>query len=321
MANPKKEHPKEKSNLHPRNKHRERYDFDQLRTTCPELAPFVKTNVYDDESIDFFDPAAVRMVNTALLKHHYGISYWEIPANYLCPPVPGRADYIHHMADLLSGTRERSPAERPIRCLDVGVGANCIYPIIGNREYGWLFVGSDTDPVAIDSSKRIVENNPVLTGQIDLRLQPDPKNIFDGIVAQGEYFDLTVCNPPFHASQAEALTGSIRKLIHLKQKRVNQPILNFGGQSNELWCEGGEARFIANMIHQSKRYAEACGWFSSLVSKSTHLKGIYKALETAGVAEIKTIGLGQGNKMSRIVAWSFIPSPKKAPVLRRSITG
>jgi 23S rRNA (adenine1618-N6)-methyltransferase len=24
------------------------------------------------------------------------------------------------------------------------------------------------------------------------------------------------------------------------------PVLNFGGQNNELWCEGGEIRFVTN---------------------------------------------------------------------------
>src|SRR5688500_3909142 len=104
MLNKKKEHPKEKIKLHPRNKHRQRYDFTQLISSCPDLAPFVKLNVYNDESIDFFNPEAVKMLNTALLKHFYNIVYWDIPSNYLCPPIPGRADYIHNIADLL-GTK------------------------------------------------------------------------------------------------------------------------------------------------------------------------------------------------------------------------
>ena len=96
---------KEKIELHPRNKHRERYDFQQLINTCPELAPFVKLNNYNDESIDFFNPNAVKMLNKALLKQHYGINNWEIPEGYLCPPIPSRADYLHYIADLLTMVR------------------------------------------------------------------------------------------------------------------------------------------------------------------------------------------------------------------------
>jgi len=98
MLPKKKEHPKEKSRLHPRNKHRERYDFKLLIESSPELAQFVKMNIYNDESIDFFNPDAVKALNKALLKYFYDIENWDIPEGYLCPPIPGRADYIHHIA-------------------------------------------------------------------------------------------------------------------------------------------------------------------------------------------------------------------------------
>jgi len=155
MLQPKREHPKEKLSLHPRNRHRERYDFKLLIDSCPELAPHVRMNPYSDESVDFFNPEAVKELNRALLNHYYDIEYWDIPPDYLCPPIPGRADYIHHIAELLgSCNRGKIPTGNQIRCLDVGAGANCIYPIIGNKEYGWSFVGSEIDPVAMESSRR-----------------------------------------------------------------------------------------------------------------------------------------------------------------------
>ena len=163
----KKEHPKEKTKLHPRNKHRERYDFKLLIETCPALAQYVRLNEYDDESIDFFNPEAVKMLNMALLKHYYDIEYWDIPANYLCPPIPGRADYIHHIADLLAYENNGIiPRGNKIKSLDIGVGANCVYPIIGNKEYGWSFVGSDIDTTAIDNASQIIEKNPTLKEKI-----------------------------------------------------------------------------------------------------------------------------------------------------------
>jgi 23S rRNA (adenine1618-N6)-methyltransferase len=303
----KKEHPKEKIKLHPRNKHRERYDFKQLIISCAELAPFVKMNIYRDESIDFFDPEAVKMLNKALLKHYYGIDYWNIPAGYLCPPIPGRADYIHHIADLLgTSNKGKIPTGKKIICLDIGVGANCVYPIIGNKEYGWSFIGSDIDPVAIASAKKIIESNPALKGMIELRLQKTPKDIFQGIVQTGERIDLTICNPPFHASMAEARSGTLRKLNNLKRERIRKATLNFGGQNNELWYAGGEERFVGNMIRQSKECSGSCFWFSTLIAKQATLKSVYEALKKVQAAEVKTIPMGQGNKTSRIVAWTFL---------------
>jgi len=306
MLPAKKEHPKEKTELHSRNRHRERYDFKQLIESCPELAPFVLLNSYNDESIDFFDPEAVKMLNKALLKHYYCISHWDIPKNYLCPPIPGRADYIHHIADVLgSSNKGKIPTGSQIKCLDIGVGANCIYPIIGNKEYGWSFVGSEIDTVAIESANRIIEGNPLLKGKIEIRLQRNPQDIFTGIIQKDELFDLTICNPPFHASLAEAQSGTLRKLTNLSHKKITKPILNFGGQNSELWCEGGEERFVKEMIFQSKQFSASCLWFSTLLSKTSSLKGVEEALKRAEAVEVKVIPMGQGNKKSRIVAWTF----------------
>ena len=307
--------------LHPRNKHHGRYDFDELIKGSPELNKYVITNAYDDRTIDFFDPAAVKMLNKALLKHFYGIAFWDIPENYLCPPIPGRADYIHHIADLLaddkhSGNKSRNsifPSEgsapahgNEVKCLDIGVGANCIYPIIGCTEYGWTFIGSDIDPVAVESAKNIVRKNPLVKGKIEIRLQPDRANFFKDILLGGEYVDVTICNPPFHSSPEEAREVAQKKIRNLMQNKAGtKPVPNFGGQNNELWCPGGEEQFVRDMAFQSRSFASQCRWFSSLIAKKESLRGVYSALKKVGAVEVKTIPMGQGNKISRIVAWRF----------------
>jgi 23S rRNA (adenine1618-N6)-methyltransferase len=297
----------EKSGLHARNRHRSRYDFKQLVKSHPELARFVARNQYGDESIDFANPEAVKTLNRALLKHFYGITHWDIPENYLCPPIPGRADYLHHIADLLkSSNKSVIPRGKSIRVLDIGVGANCIYPIIGHKEYGWYFVGSDTDPTAIRSAKHIVKSNTALAGAIECRLQPTASDIFTGIIKSTDVFDLTVCNPPFHASLAEAREGTHRKWKNLGFKKRSKPVLNFGGQNAELWCKGGEERFVRTMIEQSTSIPDKCFWFSTLVAKSAHLPAIYHALKAANAADVRTIGMAQGQKIGRIVAWTFL---------------
>lgn len=307
MQSKKNQLPKEKTQLHSRNKHQGRYDFAKLIGTCPELAPFVTPNKYGNESINFFDPHAVKMLNLALLKHHYNIKYWDIPKHYLCPPIPGRADYIHNVADLLgSSNKGVIPKGKNITCLDVGVGANCIYPIIGNSEYDWSFVGSDVDAVAIASAKKIVEQNPGLKDVIELRLQNTPRHIFDGVILPNEKFDVTICNPPFHSSLEEAEASAIRKIKNLTKQKTTKPVLNFGGKPNELWCKGGEAKFVKDMIFESRRFKRSCFWFTTLVSKESNLRSIYNTLKKVEAKEVKTLSMGQGNKISRIVAWTFL---------------
>lgn len=304
--------PREKSKLHPRNKHRTRYDLKQLVETCPDLAPFVTVNIHNDETIDFANPKAVKMLNRALLMQDYDIDYWDIPAGYLCPPIPGRADYIHHIADLLcSSNFGNMPPGHKITCLDVGVGANCVYPIIGAKEYDWSFIGSDIDPVSIASANKIIDSNPWLKEKVECRLQPNPMDIFYGVLQKDELIDISICNPPFHASMAEATFGNMRKLNNLNDKKATKPSLNFGGQNGELWCEGGEAAFVVNMIRQSRQFLDSVFWFSTLVSKQSNLKKVYAALEKASAVKVQTIPMGQGNKSSRIVAWSFLTKEQK----------
>lgn len=307
MPEKKKEHPKEKSGLHPRNKNRVRYDFKKLIESYPELAPFVKLNKYNDESIEFADPDAIRALNTALLKYNYGIKYWDIPSDYLCPPIPGRADYIHHIADLLGKSNDgKIPEGKKIKCLDIGVGSSCIYPIIGVKEYGWYFIGSEIDSTAIKSANSIIVSNPALKGHVEIRQQQDPKDIFQGVIQRDERIDLSICNPPFHASIKEAERGNLRKLRNLNKSRIMETSLNFGGKYNELCYRGGEERFVGNMIRQSLKYSRSCFWFSTMVAKQKHLDNFYNILKQMGAAEIETIPMGQGQKTSRIIAWTYL---------------
>jgi len=295
-----------KPGLHPRNLHRGRYDFKQLVKANPELAGFVAANAYGDESIDFADPAAVRALNRALLIDSYGVVGWDIPAQYLCPPIPGRADYLHYLADLLAaGNGGVIPRGAQIRVLDIGTGANCIYPLIGTRCYGWRFVASDIDPAAIAGAQAILDANPGLGDAIELRLQPLREAIFAGVIKAGERFDLTLCNPPFHASAAEAIAGTQRKWKNLGKPATAIPALNFGGQGAELWCKGGEEAFVCRMIEESTQFRDQCSWFTTLVSKSASLPGVYRALKKAGVRVHRTIEMAQGQKKSRFVAWTY----------------
>jgi 23S rRNA (adenine1618-N6)-methyltransferase len=312
MSDNKKELISEKTILHPRNKHRELYDFKQLIGTCPELAKYVKLNEYGNESIDFANPKAVKWLNKSLLKHYYSIGYWDIPAGFLCPPIPGRADYIHHVADLLCASNEGIiPKGFKIKCMDIGVGASCVFPIIGNKEYGWSFIGSETEATAIESARKIINNNVNLNHSIELRFQENVNDIFHGIMERNEPIDITICNPPYHSSLEEAQEGTLRKLSSLNHKKVTTPVLNFGGKSNELWCAGGEERFVRSMIRQSKQFSSNCYWFTTLISKQSHLKGVYEALENVSATEVKTIPMGQGTKTSRIVAWTFLKEDQK----------
>lgn len=304
-----------KAALHPRNQHRIRYDFDVLMQASPVLATYVKPNKYGNASIDFSNSQAVKALNQALLKQFYNVTVWDIPKDYLCPPIPGRADYCHYLADMLADNNAGViPQGESVRVLDIGMGANVVYPLIGQHEYGWQFVGVDIDANAIKNAQQIVNENG-LADVIELRLQSSSTAVFKGVIKQDEAFSLTMCNPPFHGSLEEAQAGSQRKwrwlgkgsTKHNVKQRSNDKTaaLNFGGQSNELYCEGGEEAFVIKMINESKQFAKQCQWFTTLISKADNLPSVYRALKKVGAHAVKTIEMQQGQKQSRIVAWTF----------------
>ncbi|SEP42477.1 23S rRNA (adenine(1618)-N(6))-methyltransferase RlmF [Mucilaginibacter sp. OK283] len=307
MSEPTPDKPEVKETMHPRNAHRMGYDFKALIKAMPKLRAFVTVNKYENETINFSDPEAVKLLNRALLKHHYRVEYWDIPEGYLCPPIPGRADYIHYAADLLATANDGVVRKgKKVRVLDIGVGANCVYPIIGHQEYGWSFIGVDIDEEALASAQKIIDQSKELKAAIELRLQKHKADIFTFAIKPGELFDLTLCNPPFHASIKEAAEGSKRKWNNLGLKTGREePVLNFGGQNMELWYPGGEAAFLKQMATQSTRVAKQCLWFTTLVSKKENLRILYNALQKAGAVEVQTINMSQGQKASRIMAWTF----------------
>ena len=297
----------EKINLHPRNSHRLGYDFDKLIQTNSELNQYVFVNEHQIQTIDFSNPDAVKSLNNSILMMDYDTQNWSLPQDYLCPPIPGRVDYIHYVADLLASKNNNIiPEGENVVGLDIGIGSSCIYPILGNSVYDWSFVGTDIDENAIQNCKKIIEQNPQLIDAISLQLQLNPRFIFKNIILPEDKFAFTICNPPFHNSADEAIKATTRKVNNLENTRTKNPVLNFGGQSTELWCEGGEIGFITQMIYESAKYPLQVLWFTTLVSKKENLPNVYKTLNKVEAVEIKTIEMSQGQKNSRVVAWTFL---------------
>ncbi|HGF6046037.1 TPA: 23S rRNA (adenine(1618)-N(6))-methyltransferase RlmF [Enterobacter hormaechei] len=298
----------QKPGLHPRNRHRSRYDMKALCQSCPALLDFIVQTPAGEPSVNFADPLAVKTLNKALLAHFYGVTHWDIPEGFLCPPVPGRADYVHHLADLLADDNG-GVVPKQATVLDIGTGANLIYPLIGAHEYQWRFTGSETGAEAFASAQAIINANPGLSRAVRLRRQKDAAAIFNGIIHKNEHYDATLCNPPFHDSAASARAGSERKRRNLGQ--AEDGALNFGGQQQELWCEGGEVAFILRMIAESKGFGRQVKWFTTLVSRGDNLPPLYRALTDVGAVKVVKKEMAQGQKQSRFIAWTFMDDNKR----------
>ena len=287
-----------KDKLHLRSFHNKPYNFQELTLKVPELKQFIVKNRDGNDTIQFADPKAVYLLNKALLLHFYNLNFWDIPNQNLVPPIPGRADYIHYLADLLKVDDSHK------NVLDIGTGASLVYPLIGSAVYNWNFVATDIEPKSIEIAQEIIDKNTHLTSKISLRLQSDKRQILSGIIKKDDYFDAVMCNPPFFKSKKEAEAQTLRKLKGLDKRKTPKLINNFSGESNELWCNGGELAFVLNYIKESTLFKTQVGWFTTLISNEDNLKPLQIELKKAA-KEIKVIDMAQGNKKSRILAWRF----------------
>jgi 23S rRNA (adenine1618-N6)-methyltransferase len=222
---------------------------------------------------------------------------WSIPEGYLCPAIPGRADYIHHLADLLGKTGN------DVTVLDIGTGSSAIYPILGRREYGWRFVGTDIDRAALASAQANIDRNPGLSEGIRLRVQVSEKRILEGVIRASDRFDAVMCNPPFHESEEQVRAATRRKWKNLGKEKADEAMRNFGGRAHELWCAGGEEAFIRRMVRESVSFSQQVEWFTSLVAKKNRLDAILNELKGIGARDVRVIDMDQGQKSSRMVAW------------------
>lgn len=280
--------------MHPKNPFAQDYDFDFLIQHSPNLKDFVFINEYGNKTIKFSDHRAVKALNAGLLKAQYGLDYWDIPEQNLCPPIPGRLDYLLHIADLIPN--------QELRLLDIGTGANLIYPILGTCHFRWHCTASEVDRDALKNAEKIIQRNKELKN-IDLRKQQYKNSILEHIITPEDHFDVVVCNPPFFKNRSDAQQKNMRKVRNLQLKE--EATLNFGGQANELWYKGGEEGFVKKMVLESVQFQDQVFWFTTLVSQKENLKNIKRAINKTNPSEVKVIEMEQGNKKSRFVAWTY----------------
>lgn len=297
-----------KSELHSRNKHNNGYDFDVLKKHNPDLKKHLVKKPDGALTVNFNDANAVKELNKSLLYAYYNMEYWDLPSGYLCPPVPGRVDYIHHIADLIFDNHPTLKTTK-IKGLDIGVGANMIYPILGQAEYNWRFVGAEINTDSIRWAKTILEKNPHLANNIKIRKQKNKSNVLSGLIKAQERFDFTICNPPFHSSEEEAIKSNETKAKKLGIKAE----LNFGGVHSELWCKGGEVEFVKIYIEESEKFQHKVLWFTCLVSKKASLELLVPKIErNKHIKQFKIVEMAQGQKKSRFLAWSFLTNKQIA---------
>jgi len=294
--------------MHPQNPYNERYDLKRLAKHYSTLQEYIVLNTSGEKTIDFSSSSAVYELNKAMLLADFKLNDYHLPTGYLIPPIPGRLDYLLYVRDFLL-EKFNITEDSELRGLDIGTGANGIYCVLGVQHFNWTMVGAESDAKATEIAKANMQHTKGLQDKVQIRHQENKSFLFKNILQSNEQFDFTVCNPPFHSSREEALKGSLRKLKNLAGAiHKNDVLLNFEGQANELWCNGGEALFIKRLIKESILFKDQVKVFTSLVAKTDNLVKIEKQLKKSK-ANYQVINMSQGNKKNRLVLWWFGPTP------------
>ena len=69
----------------------------------------------------------------------------------MIPPIPSRLNYINLINNLIKEIKEDN-----IIGIDIGTGANIIYPLLGNSLYNWKFICSEINQDAFNNAKLIL---------------------------------------------------------------------------------------------------------------------------------------------------------------------
>lgn len=285
--------------MNPKNKYfKNPPDFKILSEKHPEFRKYIKKVNENYYTIDWKDSNALKELCRVLLLNDYNIQYWEIPDGYLIPSITGRCNYIHWIHDLLE--EDCIQNSELITGIDIGCGANCIYPLLGNKIYKWKYVCSEVNSMSIEIANRIINKNN-LTEEINIIHQTNSKYIYKNILSSTSHIYFSMCNPPYFS---------------FEEKKHDNPNTSCEYTSQEVYCEGGEYKFIKKMIKESKIFQNNVIWFTTLVGKKSNLNLLLEYLaKIKEIKRIKDITFYQGKLARWGLAWSYYDKDIKSLTL------
>ena len=241
-------------------------------------------------TLKFEDPKVSIALTRATLKDAFEIEC-EIPEDRLCPPVPNRVNYIKWLNELLSlklVSDSNDSKREQFTGLDIGVGASCVYPLLGHRICGWNYVGTEIDRKYFEWAMRNVKRNG-FEKHVELRHVKED----DDLVSErdAEKVDFCMCNPPFFEDEDEVSPHPSRAC---------------SGSSNEMITKGGEVKFVSRIIENSLKLGTKLKWYTSMLGRKRSIKTLVRKLRSSNrVKEIVSSVFIQGQTRRWGLAWSF----------------
>ena len=267
-------------------------DFLILIQEFPELKKYIikEGNKNKDQfNFDWSNNELSLLMTKSILNYYFNIKYYDIPKGYLIPPVPSRLNYINFINILLN--KFNIPKNEDILGIDIGTGANIIYPLIGNSLYNWKFICSEINLCAYENADNILSKNN-LKEKILLLKQNNKNNIFIGILNQEKKYIFSMCNPPYYDYENE---------IKIEDKKRDSEY-NF----DEVYYKQGEYGFFLRYFEESICYKKNIFINTILIGKKINAEKIYdiisenKEIKNKDIKKIKT-----GSNVRYILYWSF----------------
>ncbi|GJD12905.1 Methyltransferase-like protein 16 [Galdieria sulphuraria] len=234
--------------------------------------------------LDFRKESVCISLTKAIFQHEFGLR-WSIPPGHLCPAIPSRLEYLCWIETLL---KFEGDLQLPIRGLDIGTGASCVYPLLGAKLLGFYFTATEVDQESYQSAlKNIQDNN--LDSQVEIR-KASQGEILHGVMRGTDTFHFVMCNPPFFADMSESSSHPFRVKT---------------GDGRQMVTSGGEVSFISQMARESVEWSQNIRWFTSLVGRKKDLGILQRYIQQNITTEVRRTCLKQGRTSRWIIAWSF----------------
>ena len=267
-------------------------DFLILIKEFPELKKYIikHDEKIEEFSFDWSNNDLSLLMTKSILNYYFNIKYYDIPKGFLIPPVPSRLNYLNLINELIKDIKKEN-----IIGVDIGTGANIIYPILGNSLYNWKFICSEINNESYNNAKLILQKNN-LEENINLIKQENKNNIFVSIINQENKYTFSMCNPPYYDYEQE---------IKIEDKKRDTEY-NF----DEVYYEKGELGFFERYFEESICYKKNIFLFTILIGKKSNSEIIYDKINSYNniikLCDIKKIMTG--NNVRYIIYWSFYNS-------------
>ena len=274
-------------------------DFLTLIKEFPELKKYILKQNEDNEEefqFDWSNNELSLLMDKSILNYYFNIKYYDIPKGFLIPPIPSRINYINLINSIIAKLIKDINIKNIIG-IDIGTGANIIYPILGYSIYKWKFICTEINKEAYNNAKLILQKNN-LENNINIIKQNNKDNIFISILNRENKYLFSMCNPPYYNYENE---------IKLEDKKRDNEY-NF----DEIYYKNGEYGFFQRYFEESICYKNNVFLYTILIGKKINAENIYDKLSSySDIIKIYNMQkILTGNNVRYIIYWSFFNNYK-----------